>query len=124
MIDWMMAGALAAVLAAELVDAWALHQLSRRCATAGGGPGDHERLVRWYAEGFEHSRAIASWLRAGSLVLAVLSIGLGAHPLVIVAALGLTVAAHGECRYSAVQRQRYLHTAKRFGGSMTRATRS
>ncbi len=120
MIDWMMVGALAAVLTAELVDAWALHQLSRRCAAVGEDRRDRERLVRWYAEGFEHSRAIAGWLRAGSLVLAVLSIGLGAHPLVIVAALALAVAAHGECRYSTVQRQRYLHLARRFGGSTTR----
>ncbi|MGQ0700648.1 MAG: hypothetical protein ACT4PZ_20705 [Panacagrimonas sp.] len=107
MIDWMMAGALAAVLMAELVDAWALRELARRCQGIKPISSEDIRLVRWYAEGFEDSRAVTAWLRASSLVLTLLSVLLGAHALVILVSVLLAVGAHGECRFSAVLRRRF-----------------
>jgi hypothetical protein len=58
MIDWIFGGALAAVLGAEMVDAWALAHLTRRCQGIRPKSSAEQRLVRWYAEGFDHSRAI------------------------------------------------------------------
>lgn len=111
MINWILAGVLAAVLAAELMDAWALHHLTRRCLGLNAKSNDERRLVRWYAEGFEHSRAIASWLRAGCLLLTVLSVALGAHMLLIAASLALTVVAHGEREVSVSLRRRCCRAA-------------
>lgn len=124
MIDWMMGGALMAVLIAELFDAWALRQLTRRCDALPLGTPDRARLVRWYAEGFLHCCAVTKWLRAGSLVLAILGFGLGAHPAVLLAALLLAAAAHGESRFGAVQRRRYLQASSRCVRRAMRATAS
>lgn len=113
MIDWMMAGALGAILLAELVDAWVLRELARRCSALPGRTPDRARRVREYAEGFDHSRAVTGWLRTGSLVLAALSVGLGAHAWVIAGAVALAIAAHGECRFSVELRRRYLYASSR-----------
>ena len=107
MINWIIAGALSAVLMAELVDAWALHRLARRCLGARPGTAAEARVVRWYAEGFQHSAAIAGWLRAGSLGLTLLSVVCAAHPLVILASVLLAAGAHGERCFSANLQRRF-----------------
>lgn len=111
MIDWIMAGVLAAVLLAEIADAWALRQLAQRCTGIRVRSRGEERLMRWYAEGFDHSTTIASWLRAGSLALTVCAVLLGAHPLVIVASALLAVGAHGERCFSRRLRRRFMRAA-------------
>lgn len=108
MIDWIIAGALNAVLMAEVVSAWALRRLAQRCVGMRPRSQDEQRLVRWYAEGFDHTMALSSWLRGGSLVLTLLAVACGAHPLVIVASLILAIAAHGERCFSARLRRRFL----------------
>ncbi|MGQ0503192.1 MAG: hypothetical protein ACT4P0_11400 [Panacagrimonas sp.] len=108
MVNWMIAGALAAVLIAELADVWAISHLVRRCRNIHPSNEGEMRTVRWYAEGFDHSRAISEWLRASCVALAVLSLLFGAHPLVILASLLLAVAAHGECRFSVLMRRRFF----------------
>lgn len=108
MIDWIIAGALTAVLLAELADAWALHTLARRCIGIHPRTQAEVRLVRWYAEGFDHSIALTAWLRGGSLVLTLLAAIGGAHPLVIGVSLLLAVGAHGERRFSERLRRRFL----------------
>lgn len=113
MINWIIAGALAAVLMAELVDAWALRQLARRCLGIHPKTSAEVRLVRWYAEGFEHSISVTGWLRGGSLALTAIAALCGAHPLVIAASLLLAVAAHGERRFSARLRRRFMRTERR-----------
>lgn len=106
MINWVIAGALVAVLLAELVDAWALRQLKLQCL--GMRPRSQAELqrIRWYAEGFDHSIAVTSWLFGGSLLLAVVAGACNAHPAVIGACLLLALGAHGERRFSAHLRQR------------------
>lgn len=113
MIDWIIAGALTAVLLAELLDAWALRQLARRCL--GIQPKSHAevRLVRWYAEGFDHSISVTGWLRASSLLLTVIAALCGAHPLMIAASLLLAIAAHGERHFSASLRRRFMQVERR-----------
>jgi len=108
MMDWIIAGALTAVLLAELADAWALHSLARRCIGIQPRTQAEIRLVRWYAEGFDHSIALTAWLRGGSLALTLLAVISGAHPLVILASLVLAVAAHGERRFSERLRRRFI----------------
>ena len=107
MINWVIAGALLAVLLAEVADAWALHQLARRCLHVRPRSRADVRLLRWYAEGFDHSIAVTSWLAIGSLVLTVIAAVCGAHALVIAASLLLTIGAHGERRFSASLRRRF-----------------
>lgn len=107
MINWIIAGALLAVLLAELADAWALRQLTRRCLDVRPRSRAELRLVRWYAEGFDHSIAVTSWLAVGSLALTVIAALCGAHPLVIAASLLLALGAHGERRFSANLRRRF-----------------
>ncbi|MGQ0528273.1 MAG: hypothetical protein ACT4PG_00350 [Panacagrimonas sp.] len=113
MINWIIAGALMAVLMAELVDAWALHHLARRCLGVQGKTVAEQRLVRWYAEGFDHSIAVTAWLQVACLALTLLSVLCGAHPMVIVASVLLTVGAHGERRFSARLRRRFLQSGRR-----------
>lgn len=112
MINWIIAGALMAVLMAEVVDAWALHHLAQRCLGVKPKNQAERRLVRWYAEGFDHSMAVTAWLQAACLILTLLSVMCGAHPLVILASLILTVGAHGERRFSARLRRRFLQTGQ------------
>ncbi len=107
MINWVIAGALLAVLLAELADAWALRQLTRQCLGVRSRSRADLRLVRWYAEGFDHSIAVTSWLAVGSLVLTAIAAICGAHPLVIAASLMLAIGAHGERRLGATLRRRF-----------------
>lgn len=120
MMDWILAGALAAVLMAEVVDAWALHHLAKRCLGIQPTSAAEVRLVRWYAEGFDHSRAIASWLRVTCLSLTLISVCVAAHPIVIVASVVLALVAHGETRFSAELRRRFYRVERRFSGKPTR----
>ena len=113
MINWIIAGALMAVLMAEVVDAWALHHLAQRCLGVKPKNPAEQRLVRWYAEGFDHSMAVTGWLQVSCLILTLLSVLCGAHPLVILASLLLTIGAHGERRFSARLRRRFLQTGQR-----------
>ena len=113
MIDWILIGALAAVLMAELADAWALRQLARRCLGIQAKSSAEVRLVRWYAEGFGHSVSITSWLRASCLALTLIAALCGAHPLVIAASLLLAVAAHGERSFSESLRRRFMRVERR-----------
>jgi hypothetical protein len=107
-IDWIIAGALTAVLLAEVADAWALRQLALRCTGIRPRTRDEQRLVRWYAEGFEHSIAVTSWLGYGCIALTVVAALAGAHPAVIGAGAVLAAGALGERRFSAVLRRRFL----------------
>jgi hypothetical protein len=111
MMDWIIAGALTAILMAEVADAWALHQLARRCMGIRPRSRSEERLVRWYAEGFDHSIAIASWLRGGSLAMTLCAVVCNAHPVVIVASLLLAIGAHGERQFSSRLRRRFMRAA-------------
>lgn len=113
MINWIITGALAAVLMAEVVDAWALRQLARRCLGIHAKSSAEIRLVRWYAEGFDHSVSITSWLRASCIALTLIAVLCGAHPLVIVASLVLAVAAHGERYFSESLRRRFMQVERR-----------
>lgn len=113
MINWIIAGALAAVLMAELVDAWALRQLARRCLGIKPKSYAEVRLVRWYAEGFDHSISVTGWLRASSLVLTAIAALCGAHPLVIAASLLLAIGAHGERHFSTSLRRRFMQVDRR-----------
>lgn len=121
MMNWILAGALMAVLLAELVDAWALHHLARRCLGIKPTCSAEVRLVRWYAEGFDHSRAIASWLRFTCIALTLISVAVSAHPIVIVASLILALVAHGESRFSAELRRRFYRIERRLPKGMREA---
>lgn len=112
MMNWILAGALAAVLMAEVVDAWALHHLARRCLGIQPTSVAEVRLVRWYAEGFDHSKAIASWLRITCLALTLIAVGVSAHPIVIVSSVILALVAHGETRFSAELRRRFYRVER------------
>lgn len=108
MLDWMLVGLLAAVLMAEVMDALALRQLVRYCLYAQPQSPEEKRLVRWYAEGFDHARAISSWLTGASLVLAAGAFALGANPALVIAAVLLAAIAHCERRISMRLRRRFL----------------
>lgn len=108
MINWIIAGALTAVLLAEVADAWALRQLALRCIGIQPRTRDEQRLVRWYAEGFDHSIAVTSWLGYGCMALTVVAALCGAHPAVIAAGVLLSAGAMGERRFSAKLRRRFL----------------
>lgn len=114
MMDWILAGALTAVLMAEAVDAWALHHLARRCIGIRPTSIAEARLVRWYAEGFDHSKAVAAWLRIACLALTVTSVCVSAHPVLIVASLILALVAHGETRFSTELRRRFYRVERSF----------
>lgn len=107
MIDWMLAGVLMAVLMAELVDAWALRHLTGRCLAIHPRSPAERRVVRWYAEGFDHSRAVASWLTVACLILTVVALGAAVHPLLTVSALVLAACAHGERCLSIALKRRF-----------------
>ncbi len=107
-VDWIIAGALTAVLLAEVADAWALRQLTRRCTGIRARTRDEQRLVRWYAEGFDHSIAVTSWLGYSCIALTLVAVLCGAHPAVIAASALLSMGAMGERRFSAVLRRRFL----------------
>lgn len=107
MIDWMLAGVLTAVLMAEVVDALALRQLARQCLVMKPSSPEERRLLRWYAQGFDDSRAITAWLTGASLLLALIALSLSAHPALIGGALLLAACAHGEGRLSAALRRRF-----------------
>jgi hypothetical protein len=107
-IDWIVAGALTAVLLAEVADAWALRQLALRCIGIQPRTRDEQRLVRWYAEGFDHSIAVTSWLGYGCIALTIVAAFGGASPMVILAGALLSAGALGERRFSAVLRRRFL----------------
>lgn len=111
MIDWILAGVLSAVLMAEIADAWVLRQLEQRCTGICVRSHGEQRLVRWYAEGFDHSTVLASWLRGSSLALTACAVLLGAHPLVIGASLLLAAGAHGERYFSQRLRERFMRAA-------------
>lgn len=100
MINWIISGALAAVLMAEVFDAWALRRLFFRCRNIGRKCESDQRLLRWYAEGFDHSRIMTHWLSIAALSLAILSFLAGAHPAVMVACLVLMMTALVERRLS------------------------
>lgn len=108
MIDWIIAGALAAVLLAEMADAWALRLLVQRCDSVRSRTRADMRLVRWYAEGFEHSMALTTWLGMAGIALTLTAAFGGAHPAVITASLLLTLGALGERRFSDQLRRRFL----------------
>jgi hypothetical protein len=107
-VDWIIAGALTAVLLAEVADAWALRQLALRCMGIRPRTREEQRLMRWYAEGFDHSIAVTSWLGYGCIALTAIAALCGAHPAVIAAAALLSAGALGERRFSAVLRRRFL----------------
>lgn len=113
MMDWILAGALAAVLMAEVIDAWALHHLARRCLEIKPTSAAEVRLVCWYAEGFDHSKAISSWLRITCLALTAISVCVSAHPLVIAASVALALIAHGETHFSAELGRRFYRIERR-----------
>lgn len=113
MINWIITGALAAVLLAELADAWALRQLARRCLGIQAKSSAEIRLVRWYAEGFDHSVSITGWLRASCLALTLVAVLGGAHPVVIAASLLLAIGAHGERYFSESLRRRFMRVERR-----------
>lgn len=108
MVDWIIAGALTAVLLAEMADAWALRLLARRCGSIQPRTRADVRLVHWYAEGFEHSMALTSWLGFAGLALTLIAASCGAHPAVTAASLLLTLGALGERRFSDHLRRRFL----------------
>lgn len=108
MIDWIVAGALTAVLLAEVADALALRQLASRCMGIQPRTRDEQRLVRWYAEGFDHSIAVTSWLGYGCIALTIVAALGGASAMVIAAGAVLSAGALGERRFSAVLRRRFL----------------
>lgn len=108
MVDWILAGVLAAVLAAEVVDAWALHQLVRRCAGIQPKTNAERRLVLWYAEGFDHSRLLTGWLRAASIALTILCVAMAVHPVLVLGSLLLAVGAHCERCASTNLRRRFF----------------
>lgn len=124
MINWVMTGALAALLTAELVDAWALRQLVHRCMGICPRTRSELRLLRWYAEGFDHSVAVTGWLRATCLALTVASVLCGAHPLVIVASLLLAIGAHGERYFSAQLHRRFQRVEEQRLPAATARSRS
>lgn len=107
MMNWIIAGALSAVLLAEIFDAVIVHRLARRCAGLSAAKSRDVRLVHWYAEGFEHSETITGWLRAGTLMLMILAFLCAAHPAVIIASAVLALIAHGEQRLSGTLRKRF-----------------
>lgn len=107
MASWIIAGALAAVLMAELFDAWALHRLARRCRAIQPASESEARLVHWYAEGFAHSVAMTGWLRITTLLLIAAAIVTAAHPAVIAASIVLALAAHCERHVSCALRRRF-----------------
>ncbi|MGQ0619072.1 MAG: hypothetical protein ACT4QA_04000 [Panacagrimonas sp.] len=121
MMDWILAGALAAVLMAEVVDAWALHHLAKRCLGIHPTSVDEARLVRWYAEGFDHSKAITSWLRVTCLALTLISVCVAAHTLVISGSILLALVAHWETRFSTELRRRFYRVERRFFAKSARA---
>jgi hypothetical protein len=96
MINWMLAGVLAAVLSAELLDAWALRRLARQCQDIHPNSPEERRLVRWYAQGFGDACVLAGWLSAASLALAAVSLLARAHPGLIAAATLLAAGAYYE----------------------------
>lgn len=108
MINWIIAGALLAVLLAELADAWALRQLTRQCLGLRPKSRDEWRLVRWYAEGFDHSIAVTAWLSMACLGLTAIALLCGAHPAMVCSGLLLAAAAHGEKRMGAHLRRQVL----------------
>ena len=108
MIDWVIAGALMAVLLAELGDAWALRHLARQCLGVRARSRDEWQRVRGYAEGFDHSIAITAWLGMTCLALTAVALLCGAQSWVVGAALVLAAGAHGERRCSAYLRRRVL----------------
>jgi hypothetical protein len=108
MVDWIIAGALSAVLLAEVADAWALRQLALRCIGIQPRTREEQRLVRWYAEGFDHSIAVTSWLAYGCITLTVVAALCGASPAVIAAGAVLSAGAMGERHFSAMLRRRFL----------------
>ena len=110
MVDWIIAGALTAVLLAEVADAWALRQLALRCMGIQPRTRDEQRLVRWYAEGFDHSIAVTSWLGYGCITLTIVAALCGASLPVIAAGAMLSVGALGERRFSAILRRRFLQS--------------
>ena len=112
MVDWIIAGALTAVLLAEVADAWALRQLALRCIGIQPRTRDEQRLVRWYAEGFDHSIALTSWLGCGCIALTGVAALCGAQPVVIAAGALLSAGALGERRFSAILRRRFLQVSE------------
>lgn len=108
MMNWIIAGALTAVLLAEIADGLALRQLLIRCRAIHPASRSDIRLIRWYAQGFGHSRSLTTWLRHGSLALLLISILVGAHPVTIACSLIVTAVAHGEARLSAMLERRYM----------------
>lgn len=107
-MDWILGGVLGAVLAAELVDAWALHHLARTCVGIRARSASERRLVQWYAEGFDHSRIVTSWLRAMCLGLTLVCLAMAVHPILAVASLGLAIVAHCERSFSVNLRRRFF----------------
>lgn len=108
MIDWIIAGALTAVLLAEVVDAWALRQLTARCRGIEPRTRDEQRLVRWYAEGFDHSIAVTSWLAYGCIALTAIASLAGAQPAVLAVGALLSFGAMAECHLGTRLRRRFL----------------
>ncbi|MGB0955204.1 MAG: hypothetical protein ACPGZP_04295 [Panacagrimonas sp.] len=115
MIDWILMGVLAAVLTAEMIDAWALHRLTRFCTAVHPSCEQQRRLVRWYAEGFDHSGAVAGWLTFASLLLTALTLVAQAHSMLIAGAAVLALVADGERRLSAELRRRFFRMNPRHG---------
>jgi len=107
-IDWIIAGALTAVLLAEVVDAWALRQLTARCLRIEPRTREEQRLVRWYAEGFDHSIAVTSWLAYGCIALTAVASLAGAQPAVLAVGALLSVAAMAESHLGTRLRRRFL----------------
>lgn len=107
MMSWIIAGALSAVLLAEIFDAIVVHRLARRCSGLSKQRDQDPRLVHWYAEGFGHSETIAGWLQVGTLILMLLAIFSAAHPAVVLASAALALIAHCEQRFSASLRRRF-----------------
>lgn len=108
MVDWIIAGALTAVLLAEMVDAWALRQLTCRCIGIEPRTREEQRLVRWYAEGFDHSIAVTSWLGYGCIALTALASLCGAQPAVVAAGVVLSAVAMAESHLGTRLRRRFL----------------
>lgn len=108
MMNWIITGALAAVFMAELFDAWALRRLFSRCQTLSSSGQGNPSLLRWYADGFQHSVVMSTWLGGSALLLAVLAVCAQAHPVLIIAGLLLAVTAHMERELGQSMRRKFL----------------
>ncbi|MDT0495889.1 hypothetical protein RM530_00710 [Algiphilus sp. W345] len=110
MTDYILLTALIIVGITAFLDGRLLYRLNRRCVHAREGRNADNRLLRWYAQGFDQPLRLARWLvRINALLLAA-ALLLQSDPVLVASAAVMLILGVYELRSGSSVARRHLET--------------